>query len=145
MRVEQLGLVLGDGQINLQAPEQDETSEEAAQRSARQANPRQARQETATEQELERVNEEKRECTREQGKGEPVEVKSAPEFAVQEIMQSASGAAKDAGQSGNCSARSGEWKPLREGAWFDEGERGDRGEQEREVGDTPALLAWAEA
>jgi len=31
MRVEQLGFVPGDRQINLQTPKQDETSEEAAQ------------------------------------------------------------------------------------------------------------------
>ena len=136
--------MLRDGEVDLQAPEQDEARSEGAPPGAREAGARDTREEVAGEEEFECVGKGENQRTGDERVGKPIVIKRALKFAVQEVISRASGAAKDAGQPGNRPARGREREPVREGAGPDEREQKERGWQEREMERAPMLFARGE-
>ena len=132
---------MGDGEIDLQAPEQDEAGGEGAPAGASQAGTRDADKEVAGTEELERVGQGENQRAGDEGVGEPIVIECAPKFAVQKMVNGAGGAAKDAGQAGDRPARDREGKPMRERAGRDERKQKERDGQEREMKRAPKLLA----
>lgn len=120
--------MLGNGEIDLQAPEQDEAGGEGAPPGASQAGTRDANKEVAGEDELECVGQGENQRADHEGIGEPIVIECAPKFAVQQMVNGAGGAAKDAGQAGDRPARDREGKPMRDRAGRDELKQKERDE-----------------
>ena len=137
--------MLRDGEIDLQAPEQDEAGGEGAPPGASQARTREADKEVAGKEELERVGQGENQRAGDEGVGEPIVIERASKFAVQKMVNGAGGAAKDAGQAGDRPARGWEGKPMRERAGRDERKQKERGGKENEMKCAPVLTMPAKS
>ena len=133
--------MLRDGEIDLQAPEQDEAGGEGAPPGASQARTRDADKEVAGKEELERVGQGENQRAGDEGVGEPIVIERASKFAVQKMVNCAGGAAKDAGQAGDRAARGRERKPVRERTWRGERKQKESNGQEREMEYAPLPFA----
>ena len=89
--------MLRDGEIGLQAPEQDEARGEGAPPGASQTRTRDADKEVAREEELERVGQGENQRAGDERIGEPIVIERTSKFAVQKVVNGAGRAAKDAG------------------------------------------------
>ena len=133
--------MLRNGEVGLQAPEQDEARGKSAPPGASQAGTRDADKEVAGEKELERVGQGENQRADDERIGEPIVIECAPKFAVQKMVHRAGRAAKDAGQAGDRAARGREGKPMRERAGTDERKQMECDGQKGEMKCAPALLA----
>ena len=136
--------MLRNGEVDLQAPEQDEAGGKGAPPGASQAGTRDADKEVAGEKELERVGQGENQRAGDERIGEPIVIECAPKFAVQKMVNRAGGAAKDAGQAGDRPARRREGKPMRKRTGPDERDKKEHGRKEREIKHAPMLFAWSE-
>ena len=133
--------MLRNGEVDLQAPEQDEAGGKGAPPGASQAGTRDAGKEVPGEKELERVGQSENQRAGHERVGEPIVIECAPKFAVQKVVNRAGSAAKDAGQAGDRPARGGEGKPVRKRAGRDERKQKECDGQEREMKGAPMLFA----
>ncbi len=96
--------MLGNCEVNLQEPEEDKANGKHAERGARQADGWHAGKEVSIQYEFECCDANDRDSTCDQWKSEPVIIERPPKFAVQEVIDRAGRAAKDAGQASDGSA-----------------------------------------
>ena len=120
--------MLRDGEIDLQAPEEEEPSGCHPPAGGSETEPRELGEQVPAEHDFEGVAEEKDNCPGKERVGQPIVIKRATEFAEEKVMQSSRRATEYAGQSGYGAARSGEWKPARERTRREEGKRDERGQ-----------------
>lgn len=130
-----------NGEVDLQAPEQDEAGGKGAPPGASQTGTRDAGKEVAGEKELERVGQGENQRAGHERIGEPIVIECTCKFAMQKVVNRAGGAAKDTGQAGDRTARDGKGKPMPERVGRDERKQKERDGQEREMKRAPMLFA----